>query len=284
MFIKPMLLQYAKDNLPFDHPDYIAELKLDGIRMIVSNIEELKLYTRHHNEVTAIYPDLLQACPVPKGTVLDGELIVTDDQGRPDFEACMTRFKSRKSTYSVQFCAFDIIYHRGIDVTAMTLTQRKQLLEEAFQETEYYKKVRVINGSAVTFFDLVKANGIEGIVLKKKSSRYEKGSRSWSMQKVIAYDQDEVVITGYSKKDFGWLIGKGDGEQIRPLGIMELGISGNHRKAMYPILKNSQVGESRDHVYVDPRIHCRVKHRGYYKSGLMRLPVLDEVLCLNGKM
>lgn len=48
-----------KSNEPFDDPDYISELKLDGIRLIVSKMDDqMKLYTRHHNDVTALFPEL----------------------------------------------------------------------------------------------------------------------------------------------------------------------------------------------------------------------------------
>lgn len=105
MFVKPMLLQYAKDNIPFDDSDFLAELKLDGIRLIVSHMDELKLYTRHNNDVTSKYPELVKNCPVPKGTIVDCELIVSDDQGRPDWEACMARFHSSKiKTSSSSLC------------------------------------------------------------------------------------------------------------------------------------------------------------------------------------
>ncbi|MCM3273970.1 ATP-dependent DNA ligase [Paenibacillus elgii] len=181
--IKPMLLQHAKNNLPFDDPDCIAELKLDGIRLIVSNMESLRLYTKN-SDATEKYPELHDT-PLQKGTVLDGELIVTDEQGRPDFEACNARFKSKKLKHKVTFCAFDVLMYRGIDVTGLPLIRRKELLEESFTETPYYTRVRPVTGSATQYFDIVKQYGLEGIVIKKKSSKYEIGSWSWSWVKVI---------------------------------------------------------------------------------------------------
>jgi DNA ligase 1 len=82
MFIAPMLAQKATQ--PFDDEQYIAEPKMDGFRLILSTLDGVKAYTRHGNEVTARFPDLWQP-PIPPGTVLDGELIVTDNHGRPEF-------------------------------------------------------------------------------------------------------------------------------------------------------------------------------------------------------
>lgn len=76
-----------KIDHPFDDNEYITELKLDGIRLILSKFNNnIKLYTRHNNEVTFMFPELLDL-DIPDGTVLDGEIIVTDAHGKPDFEA-----------------------------------------------------------------------------------------------------------------------------------------------------------------------------------------------------
>ncbi|MCM3724600.1 hypothetical protein M3226_02645 [Neobacillus cucumis] len=69
MFISPMLLH--KIDKPLDSNDYVSEPKMDGFRLIFSNIEEKKLYTRHKTDVTTRFPELLNL-DIPKGTVLDG--------------------------------------------------------------------------------------------------------------------------------------------------------------------------------------------------------------------
>lgn len=76
-----------KTEQPFEDDNFITELKLDGIRLILSKFkDQIKLYTRHNNEVTMKFTELLQL-DIPNGTILDGEIIVTDQQGKPDFEA-----------------------------------------------------------------------------------------------------------------------------------------------------------------------------------------------------
>ncbi|MGU3568789.1 ATP-dependent DNA ligase [Paenibacillus sp. D51F] len=286
MFYPPILLQTAVDNKPFDDPDYFASLKLDGIRLLVSNMDTLKLYTKN-TDVTSRFPELHNP-PISKGTILDGELIVTDEKGHPDFEAMMARFQSHKARHRIQFCAFDILYYRGENVTGLPLERRLELLEQELTETEYYCRMRVMNGSAVQFFELIKAAGLEGIVLKRWDSPYQtrsrpcepggKGIRSWAWQKVINYDYaDNIVITGYGKDDHKWLIGTPQDGRIKPLGTMELGITAEHRKAVWPRLGRSIVGENKQFVFVEPLVQCRVKHRGFYKSGMMRLPVLEAV-------
>jgi DNA ligase-1 len=288
MFIPPMLLQYAKNNEPFDdttmsaESNWCAELKWDGIRLIVSNMDELNLYTKNTN-ATSKYPELHNP-PIPKGTILDGEMVVLDEQGRADFEATNAGFRSSKMRQPVVFMAFDILMHRGVDVTGLPLERRKQMLEETLTETEHYRIVRPIQGNATDFFKIVCQHGLEGIVIKKKNSKYEtdlrsmKSIRSWSWQKVINYQRTEVFITGYSKKEHSWLLGYPDGDRIRPIGAMELGITPSARQSMWPVFQAYKSGESKDHVYVQPVVRCKVKYRDWYKSGAMRLPVFEEFL------
>lgn len=274
MFISPMLLEYAADNKPFDDDNYITELKLDGIRLIVSNIDRIRLYTRHNNEITANFPELVDNIDIPKGTILDGELIVSGPDGKPDFEAVMERFKSKKSKHKATFCAFDIIMHKNNDIQSLPLLERKEILESAFEPNEYYMKTRYLMGNGSAYFDLVKQQKLEGIVLKRTDSKYEIGKRSDKWQKVIAYDMGEYFIAGYRKNEFGWLLSDGN----RVLGIMELGVPTEERKAGWRVFQQLKTSETKDMVYLQPIIKCVVKHRGYTKNNMLRLPVFEKFI------
>lgn len=115
MFIRPMLLN--KVDVPFDDNDWLSELKLDGIRFIYSTMNGFHFYTRHQNEVTDRFPELVSN-QIPKGTILDGEIIISDEDGKPDFEELMSRFQVSSpkripiisKIKPVTFCAFDVIY------------------------------------------------------------------------------------------------------------------------------------------------------------------------------
>jgi DNA ligase 1 len=189
LFFAPMLLQ--KIDQPFDDDSYITELKLDGIRLILSKIKNrIRLYTRHNNEVTSKFPELLNI-DIPDGTILDGEIIVTDPAGKPDFEASMSRFQSNRNILTegtLTYAVFDIIQFRGQSVTRLPLLERKQLLDDVIvQDTSLITKVKFLEGHGSAYFDLVKEQGLEGIVLKRKDSHYEVGKRSQSWLKVINY-------------------------------------------------------------------------------------------------
>ncbi|EGL18641.1 ATP-dependent DNA ligase [Paenibacillus sp. HGH0039] len=265
--------------MPFNSARHIAELKFDGIRLIVSHTDEIKLYTRHNNDVTAKFPELVLKSPVPPGTILDGEVIVTDADGKPDFEGMLARFQSKSNKTPVTFVAFDIIKHRGIDVTSLPLMRRKDLLEQAFEETDYYKRVQVVRGLTTEYFKIVKQHGLEGIVIKDKDSRYEIDRRSWAWQKVINWTYADVYISGYRKKNFGWLasVEATDGN-MRPAGIIELGPTPTHKKAFNGVRKNLVFEEDKNFVYMQPLLKARVKTRNWTKKGMLRSPVFVDFL------
>lgn len=161
MFVSPMFLQKA--NEPFDGDSYITELKLDGIRLILSKIDnKIRLYTRHNNEVTFKFPEL-QSIDVPDGTVLDGEVIFTDLDGKPDFEAMMGRFQSSNHflVSDISYVVFDVIQYKGKKITNLPLVERKQFLNEIIkQDTSLVSKVQYIEGHGAAYFDLVQQQGL----------------------------------------------------------------------------------------------------------------------------
>jgi DNA ligase 1 len=265
-----MLLQRVDE--PFDSADYITELKLDGIRLIysVDYDGKVRLYTRHNNEVTSKFPELTNL-GIPAGTVLDGELIVTDKDGKPDFEAMMSRFMSeRNSTPKVSFVAFDVIKYKNERVTATTLLERKELLTDIIKhDSAQLSKVQFITGMGRAYFDVVCDQSLEGIVLKRKDSRYHVGKRSRDWLKVINYHYTEVFITGYRKKEFGLLLSDLEGNNV---GVMELGVP---QQAKEYISNAAIIDENENFRFIEP-LKCRVKFRHYTKAGLLRLPSFVE--------
>ncbi|NWQ40396.1 ATP-dependent DNA ligase [Bacillus sp. EB106-08-02-XG196] len=263
-----------KSDQPFDSSDYITELKLDGIRLIysVDNAGKVRLYSRHKNDVTSKFPELA-ALDIPPGTVLDGELIVSDTAGKPDFEAMMSRFMSSKDRTPVTFVAFDIIQHEGSSVTTLPLLDRKELLAEIIPtDSSILAKTQFIEGHGEAYFDAIKVQALEGIVLKRKDSRYEVGKRSQSWLKVINYQYADVQVVGYRKqpKDFGWLLTDADGKYM---GVMELGVPAQARADVY----RAEVSqETDDFAYLAAPIRARVKYRNLTKAGLLRLPSFVE--------
>jgi DNA ligase 1 len=265
-----------KIDHPFDDDKYITELKLDGIRLILSKFNNtIKLYTRHNNEVTSKFPELLHL-DIPDGTVLDGEIIVTDTHGRPDFEAMMERFQSRSSGHKIQYCVFDMIYFKGNKLT-LSLIERKELLDSVLKQTETIVKVQWMYGNAEAYFDLVKQKGLEGIVLKKASSKYQIKKRSKDWLKVINYQYKDVLVTGIRKDKFGLLLAVEENGHLKPGGMMEFMVP-EAKKVFYKQCQDLIKEENKKFIFLEPKIRCRVKFRNYTKAGLFRLPSFVEYI------
>lgn len=267
MMISPMLLQKAEQ--PFDDYSYITELKLDGIRVIWTKFEnKVKIYTRHKNEITSKFPELVNL-PLPNGTVIDGEMIVTNEEGKPDFEAVMERFMSRKSEHLISFSVFDILFSNGKKVTNRSLLERKSLLAELIPEdTPLLNKVQWVEGNAILYFELVKQQGLEGIVQKRASSTYQINTRSSDWLKVVNYQYVSAYISGFRKGKFGLLLKFEDGKYA---GLMEFMPPAN-RKEFYAHYKDLIIDENKEFIYIKPHLKVKVKYRNLTKKGLLRIP------------
>lgn len=263
-----MLLQ--KINKPFDSEEYLTELKLDGIRLLLSKFDnKVRLYTRHQTEVTSLFPEIYEGLNIPDGTVLDGELIVPDEKGKPDFEAVMQRFQSKSIQCRIQYCIFDVIYFNNKNITSLPLLERKQILAEMDFDTTNVVPVQWIIGNGLSYFNAVKDMNLEGIVLKKKDSKYEINKRSDRWLKVINYKYQDVLITGMIKKDKSFLLGSVvDGKTI---GTMEF-IPINERKKIYSSVKKYGVNESEKLIIFKKTIPCNVKFRNWTSNGKLRIP------------
>ncbi|WP_334312687.1 ATP-dependent DNA ligase [Brevibacillus sp. AG] len=153
-FIYPMLLEQL--DQPFSDGRYIYEPKIDGHRLILMRSNgKTQLYTRHNNEVTDRYPELITDGP---DIVLDGELVVIDpDTGIPDFELTMQRFQSKRSRLPISYVVFDILHYDGADLRGLTLMERKAVLDRAILDTPTMSKIAYIDGRGEDLWDAIVA-------------------------------------------------------------------------------------------------------------------------------
>lgn len=275
-FIYPMLLEQV--DKPFSDGRYIFEPKIDGHRLILSRKNGItKLYTRHNNDVTAKYPELLMDGP---DIVLDGELTVLDPEtGIPDFELTMTRFQSNKSRLPVSYVVFDILHFDGADLRSLPLLERKAVLNQTIEDTPVISKIAYVDGRGEDLFDWIAQRKMEGIVAKRKNGRYQAGKRTDDFVKIIDYAYVEAYIAGWRKEEFGWLVHVPmENGYLRPAGIIELGVTPTHKQAFFGAAKELVTKEDRDFVYVEPRIKVRVKFRNWTRNGNLRSPVFIEFL------
>lgn len=280
MYVDPMLLKDSKDA--YESEDHIAELKLDGIRNIISRDDRTRLYTRHRNEITHSFQEVAEAAAsaIDPGTTLDGELVVCDTlTGKPDFAATMRRFQSnpkRLPTPGLTFVAFDILSYKGTSTCSLPLMERKKILEEALKENKVIKRIRYMEHGFVPLFELCRQQGLEGIVIKRRNSKYYVGKRPENVwERVVVYQREDFYVIGYSKQEVAWLLGVMSNGKMIPVGMLKYGLTDPVRKKAFPILLKTGIKETKSLVYVEPTIHIRVRFRHWTDEGKLRLPVFE---------
>jgi bifunctional non-homologous end joining protein LigD len=197
-FIEPMLL-LRTDTLPDDGERWTYQLKLDGYRAIAfKRAGKIHLRSRNDNDFASRYPMVLAGlADLPDETVVDGEIVALDDDGRPSFGALQSYGGS--NTPLVYF-VFDVMVLGGRDVKHETLEARQLLLEREIVPhlTEPVRYTGELNASLRDLIHSVKAHGFEGLVAKRRDSTYQAGQRSGVWQKMRVNRGQEFIIGGYT--------------------------------------------------------------------------------------
>lgn len=186
----------AVTRLP-DSPDWVYELKLDGYRAQASRTSRgVRLLSKNGKDLTKRFPVVVNALQdaIDEGTVIDGELVALDADGRPSFNA----LQSAEADAPVVFYAFDILMQSGEDVKAMPLRDRIAFLHAAFIPSTHAQLCDNFPGPAADFVAAVKRLGGEGVVGKRLDRRYEPGKRSGSWVKLRLNIGQEFVIGGFT--------------------------------------------------------------------------------------
>ena len=196
-FIPPMLL-LQKENLP-EGPDWLYELKLDGYRALaIKRDAKVYLRSRNDNEFSSRYRDVAKALEaLPDDTVIDGEVVALDENGRPSFNL-LQNYSSGGA--QIVYYVFDVLVLAGRDVMREPLDARRTLCEEEIlprldEPIRYSQELRAPLSDLI---HAVKTQGFEGLVAKNRRKRYEPGIRSGAWQKMRVNRGQEFVIGGYT--------------------------------------------------------------------------------------
>jgi bifunctional non-homologous end joining protein LigD len=196
-FIEPMLL-VRTDALPDDRR-WEYQLKLDGYRAIAFAAGgKVRLRSRNDNDFSLRYPALMKGLArLPDDTVIDGEVVALDAEGRPSF-SLLQNYGS--STTAIVYFVFDVMVLAGRDVTREALTVRRGLLEKKIlpKLAEPVRYAPPLDASLPVLIQSVKEQGFEGLVAKRRDSRYEPGLRSGAWLKMRVNRGQEFVIGGYT--------------------------------------------------------------------------------------
>jgi bifunctional non-homologous end joining protein LigD len=215
-FIEPMLL-LRSEQLPDDIARWEYQLKFDGYRAIAFKAGgKVHLRSRNDNDFTARYPEVVRGlAKMPDETVIDGELVALDHDGRPSFNALQNFSPGTAVVYYV----FDVMVLEGRDVTGESLEARHELLERSVLPVlgEPVRYTGELRASLRDLIHSVRAQGLEGLVAKRRNSKYEPGVRSGAWMKMRVNRGQEFVIGGYTlgTRTFDALvIGYYDGDRL----------------------------------------------------------------------
>jgi len=196
-FVEPMLL-LRTDTLPDDPARWAYELKLDGYRAIAFKTDgKIRIRSRNDNDFSTRYAAIVRGlAKLPDETVIDGEVVAFDNDGRPSFNA----LQNQSASTPVLFYVFDLMVFCGRDLRNETLEVRRRLLEGKIVPTlaEPVRYAGEINATLRDLVHSVKAQGFEGLVAKRRDSFYEAGRRSGSWLKMRVNRGQEFVIAGYT--------------------------------------------------------------------------------------
>jgi bifunctional non-homologous end joining protein LigD len=181
-FIEPMYARLVQ-NLP-EGPEWLYEVKFDGYRCLAGRDSSgVTLWSRRGNVFTNQFPHIAKACEqLPPGTLLDGEIIALDKNGRISFNLLQHH---RSHAQTLLFYAFDVIVCRGKGLMSTPLEKRRTLLNEIFEDLGKDASPlclsETMDAKPADLIRVAKEFGFEGIVAKRKTSLYEpsKGSDAW---------------------------------------------------------------------------------------------------------
>jgi DNA ligase D-like protein (predicted ligase) len=292
--IRPML---AGSSEPFDADDFLFEIKWDGIRALaffgrgVARVQGRKLV-----DTTERYPEIVAGLGALEGDgILDGEIVVLDREGRPDFQRVLVREQTRSrdaallkaKKHPVAYIAFDLLYRNGEPLFDRPLLERKKVLSRlvdpapsAIVESAY------IIGQGRAFFREAAARGLEGVVAKRITSRYVPGERTSDWLKLKARRAWEGVLVGLvrdrpSGRVKSLVLGGWRDGRLVWIGNVGSGLDESTLKALATELvslraerpPSFQAEAPGDIEWIQPRLVVRVEYTELTHEGRFRHPV-----------
>ena len=183
---------------PFNSSEHIFEVKWDGIRaQLARDADGLRLTDRRGGDLLRLVPEMREA-KVPEGVLLDGELIVCDQRGRPSYELLAGRLGPRaaKRGRGPIYVGFDLLYLEHRPLLARPLEERRRRLLDLGLGDRRVAVPDHLEHDGEPFFDAVEEYGLEGIVAKKRRSPYVPGARTADWLKCHVTPRVDVVIGG----------------------------------------------------------------------------------------
>ncbi|QQD12743.1 DNA ligase D [Sphingobacterium sp. UDSM-2020] len=294
--VEPMLATLTDE--PFDSDEWLYEVKWDGYRA-VSFLQGQQVTIKSRNDKSfndKFYPIYNELKAMKLEAVLDGEIVVVGTDGHANFGA-LQNWRS-EADGDLLYYVFDIIWYKGKDLTHLTLTERKAILQKILPTSETIKLSTPFYTSGIKFLESAKDLGLEGIMAKRKDSAYHVHARTKDWLKIKANKRQEVVIGGFTKNEgtsklfSSILVGVYEGKELVYTGKVGTGFSDKLQKEMLEkfnkviadkspfstepdVNKASRFRPDPPHANVTwllPKLICEVSFTEMTTDGVMRHP------------
>lgn len=177
---------------------WLYELKLDGYRaLLLKQGKQIRILSRNEKDLTPMYPGIAAAGLHlnAEQAVVDGEIVALAEDGRPSFQALQHRGSHPR--HLIVFYAFDLLHLNGRDLMQEPLRARRARLPQLMGNPATLRLSRDLPGRAADVVRAVRAAGLEGVIAKRRDSKYQPGERSGDWVKLKLEQQQEFVIGGY---------------------------------------------------------------------------------------
>jgi bifunctional non-homologous end joining protein LigD len=279
-------------DLPaFDSPDWLFEIKWDGYRAIaeIQKKGDVKLYSRNGLTFDKAYPKVFAALSkIKKSAVIDGEIVVFDEKGKPSFQ----KLQNYKNTdkYPIQYYVFDCLEIDGKSITKLPLLERKELLKALIPDSDVIRYCDHVDDEGKMLFREMKKMQLEGMIAKRKNSIYLPGKRTPDWLKIKNIQSQEAIIVGFTapkgaRSYFGSLIlAVKKNRKLVSIGNVGTGFTDRSLKELHAKLKpliqktsplDVPIKETPDMTWVKPELVCNINFTEITDDGSVRHPVFQ---------
>jgi bifunctional non-homologous end joining protein LigD len=294
----PVPMVCATEGAPEKSPDWVYELKLDGVRIIAEKAgSDVRLSYRSGRVATRNYRDVARSVSklIADQTILDGEIVTFDESGKPVFGRLAPRIGARKqvdidkaeATVPVVYVVFDILELGGHNLRAVPLEERKALVKKIIPTLGLVRSLDHIVERGDALWALCEAQDLEGMIAKRRGSPYLEGPQSSGHWVKIKRAEDaDFVVVGFTKgasdeTTLGALgLGSYVGGRLQYRGRVGSGFSSEARKQLLLELESRQVDKPATEIPSDvsltpvaPDLVVRIRFQGFTEDGNVRAAV-----------
>ena len=296
--ISPMLATLV--DKPFDEEGWSYEIKWDGYRALAYLKKgKVELRSRNNKSFEKYYPLYQVFSEWTIDAVLDGEIVVLNQQGQSNFNS-LQNWRSEADGELIYY-VFDLLWLDGRDLTGLPLSERRVMLESIIPADGVIRYSESFNTSGTRFFAAAQKTGLEGIMAKKTDSYYTPGVRTREWLKIKTASRQEVVIGGFTRNEgtsklfSSLLVGVFEKGALQYTGKIGTGFTEKMQQEMMKqfkplIQKTSPFGVIPDinkpsrfrpdppdakATWLKPKLVCEVSFREMTEDGVMRHPSFE---------